>query len=370
MRNEQAVRLLFVLVVGLALANPVFAQSEPAQQPAPQEQQEEPAAAPAGQPAAMQTRTVPAGQTQDVEGIIVQRNPDSMVIRNERGADYLVLLTNDTEVKERKKNPFRGARKYAITQLVRGLEVEVEGRGDSSGALVAEAIKFKHDDFRVAQTVESRVNPVEGRVESAEFRLKESETNARRMSGQIEELNAISAAIRGETRTAQQSAETAIAGVRSTNERITAIDDYEAIQNVAVLFKAGSARLSPEAREMLDQLVSQTKDLSGYMIEVAGFASADGPAELNRRLSERRTDAVIRYLAEEHDVPLRRIIQPFGYGEAKPVADNSTREGRRENRRVEVNILVSRGLVQPGEAMQPPEPPAGSGESAARSSLD
>jgi len=56
---------------------------------------------------------------------------------------------------------------------------------------------------------------------------------------------------------------------------------------------------------------------------------------------------VMRYLAETHDIPLRRIIIPFGYGEAMPVADNATRDGRKQNRRAEVNLLVSKGLTSP-----------------------
>jgi len=78
---------------------------------------------------------------------------------------------------------------------------------------------------------------------------------------------------------------------------------------------------------------------------VAGFASSDGDVELNRRLSRKRADAVIQFLAENHGIPLRRFVVPMGYGESQPVGDNDTRDGRKENRRVEVRILVSKGLV-------------------------
>jgi outer membrane protein OmpA-like peptidoglycan-associated protein len=63
-------------------------------------------------------------------------------------------------------------------------------------------------------------------------------------------------------------------------------------------------------------------------------------------LSQQRADAVVRYLQESHDIPLRRIVTPFGYGQMKPVADNATPDGRRQNRRVEVKILVSRGMTE------------------------
>jgi outer membrane protein OmpA-like peptidoglycan-associated protein len=86
--------------------------------------------------------------------------------------------------------------------------------------------------------------------------------------------------------------------------------------------------------------------LRGYEIEITGFASADGSATANKRLSQRRAQAVIDYLIETHNIPLRRIGQSFGFGELQSVADNTTREGREQNRRVEVKLLVSRGLNQ------------------------
>jgi outer membrane protein OmpA-like peptidoglycan-associated protein len=117
-----------------------------------------------------------------------------------------------------------------------------------------------------------------------------------------------------------------------------------------VNFKVRSARLSPEAMEMLDEIATQAKNERGFIIEVMGFASADGSTNLNRQLSQQRADAVVRYLAENHMIPLRRIITPFGYGESNPVGDNLTREGREQNRRVEVKILVNRGLIsQPAQ---------------------
>ena len=89
-----------------------------------------------------------------------------------------------------------------------------------------------------------------------------------------------------------------------------------------------------------------TKNEKGFIIEVAGFASADGDEASNRVLSQKRADAVIRYLAENHGIPLRRFITPFGYGKKMPLGDNQTRDGRIQNRRVEVRILVNKGQTQ------------------------
>jgi outer membrane protein OmpA-like peptidoglycan-associated protein len=239
------------------------------------------------------------------------------------------------------------------------LEVDVEGRGDSSGVLVADKIKFTNDDYGVARSIESRVTPVEtrvttteGRVDTAETRITAAEQNAQRLSGQLEELAAVANTARGGAKAAQETADQALAAskansadIQATNDRISQIDNYEARQNIAVNFRVNSAVLSAEAKAALDEIAAQAKNEKGYLIQVTGFASADGGKAANRTLSERRAEAVRRYLAENHDIPLHRMINPFGFGELKPVAENDTREGRKQNRRVEVAILVNKGLT-------------------------
>jgi outer membrane protein OmpA-like peptidoglycan-associated protein len=268
-------------------------------------------------------------------------------------------VSGSTKIVEKKANPFRGARNYPATALLRGLEVEIEGRGDSTGALVAEKIKFTNDDFGVARSLDTRVAPVEtrvttteGRMDTAENRMTAAEQNAQRLSGQLEELAAVANTARGGAKAAQETADQALAAakaasaeIQSTNDRISQIDNYEASKNVAVNFKVNSAVLSAEAKAALDEIATQAKSEKGYLIQVTGYASADGGSAKNRALSERRAEAVIRYLAENHDIPLHRMINPFGFGELKPVAENDTREGRKQNRRVEVAILVSKGLT-------------------------
>ncbi len=292
---------------------------------------------------------VPAGQKQKIKGVIVKRDVDNFVLRDERGMELTINLTNSTKVEEKKSNPFRRPRNYATTELMRGLSVEIEGRGDSSGSLIAETVKFTDAALVVARTVETRVTPVEGRVTTAEGRLSEAEQNAQRLSGQLEELQQISNAARGGAKAAQEAADAALAGVSQTKESITnlvsSLDEYEAKKGAVVNFKVNSAKLLPEAMATLDEIANQAKTERGFIIEVMGFASADGKADLNRKLSQQRADSVVRYLAENHMIPLRRIITPFGYGAAQPIADNSTRDGREQNRRVEVKILVNRGLT-------------------------
>jgi len=300
------------------------------------------------------TTHVTSGEKQKISGVIVARQEDSFTLRDQNGSDFGITFNGGTKIEEKKSNPFRGPKKYTATSLVRGLGVEVEGRGDGAGNLAAEKIKFTDEAFVVARTVDSRVTPVEGRVTGAEARLTQVEQNQQRLSGQIDELAAIANVARGGAKAAQDTADRAIAGVSATNARldrlVSGLDDYEVDKTARVNFHVNSVLLSPEAKQNLDAIANQAKNQKGYVIEVSGFASSEGAVTKNRTLSQHRADAVVRYLVENDQVPVRRIITPFGYGESNPVADNSTRAGREENRRVEVRILVNRGLTVSGSA--------------------
>jgi OmpA-OmpF porin, OOP family len=289
--------------------------------------------------------SVAAGQKMKLKGVVTRRDADTFAVQDQSGNTTTVLLTDKTSVKS-KGGFFGGGTSYGVTNILRGLNLEVEGRGDQSGQLVAEKIRFNESDLRVARTVESRVDPVESRVGSAEGRIADVEQNSQRLSGQIDELAAVSNAAKGGAKAAQETADAAIVGVNATNERISALDDYQPQNSASILFRRGSAVLSRDAKAQLDQVAQQALSAKGYVLEVSGFASREGTKEQNRRLSQRRAETVIRYLVENHQVPLRRIIQPYGYGELQPVADNTTRAGRAENRRVEVKVLVNRGLTQ------------------------
>lgn len=285
-----------------------------------------------------QLRQLVNGQKYKIEGVIVSQDDKSFVVRDAVGVDTRVVVAPETSIKT-KGGFFGGGDRVASSQLVRGLSLEVEGRGDSAGSLSATKVRFGKDDLRVARSIDSRVSP-------AEERLSQAEANAQRVSGQIDELMAISNAARGGAKAAQDTADAAIAGVNATNQRITAMDDYVVQSTATVNFRVNSSILSPEAKASLDEVATAAISMKGYTIEVTGFASSDGDAAKNKVLSQRRAQAVIDYLVETHNVPLRRIGQSYGFGELQAVADNATREGREQNRRVEVKLLVNRGLNQ------------------------
>ncbi|HEX8285486.1 MAG TPA: OmpA family protein [Pyrinomonadaceae bacterium] len=298
------------------------------------------------------SRTVASGQKMKIKGVVTSRQADTFVVQDANGVSTTVLLTNATSVKT-SGGFLRGGTNYGVTAILRGLNLEVEGRGDGTN-LVAEKVRFKDADLRTARTVEANVTPVENRVGEAEGRIGAVEQNAQRLSGQLDELAAVSNAARGGAKAAQETADMAVAGVSATNERISALDDYQVQNNTSILFRVNSAVLSAQSKQQLDQIAQQALQAKGYVLEVSGFASADGSTEANRRLSQKRADTVIRYLVENHQIPLRRIVTPYGYGESNAVADNTTREGREQNRRVEVKVLVNRGLIQGAPQMTRP----------------
>ena len=262
-------------------------------------------------------RSVPAGSKMKFRGVVINRDADVFTIRDRTRQDYQVLITDDTSIKTN-GGFLRSGKKYPVTDILRGLIVEVEGKGDAQGQLVADKIRFNESDMRAAITSDTRVSPVEANME--------------RVAGQMDELYAVAAEARAE--------------VKAVNERVSALDDYDVQETVNVNFRTNSAVLSPEAKQSLDELAVKTSTAKAFMIEVAGHTDATGSEAKNFRLSRARADAVVQYLAVTHKIPLRRFVTPMGYGKTEAVADNTTAAGRQQNRRVEVKMIINRGLNQ------------------------
>ena len=262
-------------------------------------------------------RSVPSGSKMKFRGVVIERNGDMFTIRDRSRADYQVLITDNTSIKTH-GGFLRSGKKYPVTDILRGLIVEVEGKGDNAGTLVAEKIRFNESDMRAAITSDTRVSPVEA--------------NQERLAGQMDELYAVAAEARAE--------------VKAVNERVSSLDDYDVQDTVSVTFRVNSAVLSPEAKQQLDDLAAKTQGARAFMIEVAGHTDSTGSDAKNLRLSQQRADAVVQYLAVQHKIPLRRFVTPMGYGKADSVADNTTPTGRQQNRRVDVKMIINRGLNQ------------------------
>lgn len=260
-------------------------------------------------------QSVPNGSKMKFRGVVIGRDSDSFTIRDRNRTDYQVLLTDETSIKTY-GGFLRFGKKYAVTDILRGLIVEVEGRGDAQGQLVADKIRFNESDMRAAVTTETRVGPVEA--------------NQERLSGQMDELYTVAEEARKE--------------VAVANERISALDDYDVGETVTVTFRVNSALLSPEAKRQLDGLAEKAAAAKAFMIEVGGHTDSTGSEAKNFQLSRQRAEAVVQYLAVNHKIPVRRFVSPMGYGKTDAVADNKSATGRAQNRRVEVKMLLNRGM--------------------------
>ncbi len=152
---------------------------------------------------------------------------------------------------------------------------------------------------------------------------------------------------------AQQLAQKNSAELGQVKNEVENIDNYQQAKAATLLFGFNRANLTKEDKEQLDQLAQSVASLKHYVIQVRGYTDKVGSPDYNLQLSRRRADAVVRYLTAEAKIPLVRIYM-MGYGEDQPVASNSTRKGRKENRRVEVNVLVPPSeLAQAGPASSP-----------------
>jgi OOP family OmpA-OmpF porin len=139
-------------------------------------------------------------------------------------------------------------------------------------------------------------------------------------------------------------------GMTRIGEVVENIDNYKLVTTEKVLFPFGKSVLTKDAKAQLDSAVSNITSAKNYILEVQGFTDKTGPAGVNLDLSQKRADAVVRYLTTQHQVPLRKI-HVLGLGADEPAADNKTADGRKQNRRVELKVFaldLGAGPEKPG----------------------
>jgi len=295
------------------------------------------------------TKAIPSGEKDKITGTIQGRDGDNMRVRTDDNSVVVVNITDSTKV-ELKSGFLRGHKTMDATALVPGLRVEASGKGNEQGQLVADKVRFDANAYRASRSIDTRVSPIEARAGQLEGRAGVLEGRAGQLEGRAGQLEQKTGQLSDQQKQDEHqvsqvktSADKANQGVDTVNSRVSSLDDYTEKAKATVYFKYASAKLTDDARKDLDDLIQKTKDLKGYMVEVAGFTDKTGNADKNEELSEHRADAVVRYL-QHGDVPLRRILAPAGLGDSHSVADNSSVDGRKLNRRVEVTILVNNAV--------------------------
>lgn len=296
-------------------------------------------------------RTFTDGQKTNVQGVIISREGDTLKLRADDDSIGTIDLTNTTKI-QLKKGFLRGKATQTQDVLVSGLHVEVQGKGNSKGDLVADKVYFDPSSMRASRSIDTRVSPLEARAGTLEGRASTLEGRATQMEGRASSIEGKQGQLEeGQRQLGTQvgqvkgDADRANQGVVAVNTRVGDIDNYDVKDSATVYFKLNSAVLSEEAKNALDDLAKKAQNEKGYMLDVEGFADTTGKALRNQSLSEARANAVIHYLEQQANIPVRRILAPTGMGTSHEVADNKTAQGRKMNRRVEVKVLVSQGLV-------------------------
>jgi len=280
-----------------------------------------------------------------MKGVVVKREPDSFTMSETTGGPTTtVVLTSSTEVKSHKKGVFRGSKEYAASYILRGLRLEVDGIRNSDGTITADKIRFDEQDLRTAQALKATVDPVEAELNE---KLKQQQAEQERLAGQIEENRALTQQAQASADAAAESARKAQSTADYANNRINGLDDFDPLKTITVYFTTGSSTLGPKAKAEIDKAAAwvKTQDTKGWVMAVIGYADTTGNSQRNIDLSERRANAVIYYIVSKYKMPLNRLVQPFGYGQLEPVAENKTAAGRAKNRRVEIRLMVNKGIA-------------------------
>lgn len=234
----------------------------------------------------------------EIEGMISARNGNALQITGETGMQTVVRLSEATEIRERGGFLGLGRNERAANALLNGLPVKVRTVQWGS-SLIASRVTFSNDDQEIAAMIHNG--------------------------------------------TAQGFAEQT-AATDALRNRVADIDNYNIHGTTNVYFDTGRWNLSPGARVELCRAVEEANAIDNALLLVVGYTDSVGDYEYNQVLSERRAGRVVNHLQQECGWQPWRMLTPTGMAEADPTADNSTEAGRAQNRRVAVNILVSKAV--------------------------
>jgi len=234
----------------------------------------------------------------DIEGIISGRGEDKIRVTATDGTSTIVAFNETTQIKAKGGFLGLGRSKLTADSLMNGLPVTIKTL-QSGGSLLASQIELKNNDLKTANMI--RNGTAEG------FAAQTAATGALR-------------------------------------SRVADIGEYNVKGTTNVNFDTGKAILSAQAQNDLCATATTAEGMKNALLLVVGYTDSTGNSEYNQRLSEKRAARVVNYLQQNCGWKPYRMLTPTGMSESQPLADNDTVEGRAQNRRVEVSILVSKGL--------------------------
>ena len=283
-----------------------------------------------------------------VTGTIVSRNGDIVNVKNKNaGSVTAVLITDDTKI-ERKhgKIEFFRHTDMDVTAMVPGLTIDAEGVGNANGQLAASKITFTPDEFAIEVAEEQQIAANRAAASHAQSTANQGVKQAQVAQASAKQAQTTATNAGNAAQAAGTAAVMDAAAIQIVNQRVSDLGDYKTVTEADIYFPADGSALDGAAKADLDILAASTNGLQGYLIEIAGYASSTGSKQLNQKLSEERAAAVAQYLREKGNVPMRRFVVPGSYGATHPSATNSDPEGRALNRRVDVKVIVNKGLTE------------------------
>lgn len=279
--------------------------------------------------------TIPAAWGEDeVKGTIMHRDGDTLLVKTDSG-NVTVALTESTVTKD--DTGFFGLDKeMGNTVLIPGLKVKVEG-SSSGGQFTASEVTVDGDDLETAEMIQSGLHPTAKQVDANVLAI---EKHNAQLAGHGSDIAALQAAL------GQHSSQldASMADTAALTARFMALSEYDIKGEATIKFDVGSSKLTPDDEEALKTLAATALAQKAFMVEVVGFTDSTGNPIMNTKLSADRAKAVIVFLMQQGNVPTRHIVAPGAMGEYGAKAPNETKEGRTENRRVEVKILVSKAM--------------------------
>jgi len=234
----------------------------------------------------------------ELKGVITARKGDRLKVTTADGTSTIVAINETTRLKANSGLFGSKAQKPTLNSLLNGLPVTVKTM-QAGQVLLASEVSYKASDFKTAMMIRNGTEQ------------------------QFAEQTAATQALRG---------------------RMADIDNYNIKGTTNVFFDTGKWQLSPQAKMELCNAASQAEATSNALLLVVGYTDSVGSEEYNQTLSEKRANSVINYLQQACHWKPYRVLTPTGMAEADPLADNTTEEGKAQNRRVAVNILVSKSV--------------------------
>jgi OmpA-OmpF porin, OOP family len=301
----------------------------------------------------------------EVKGMIISRTGETLLVKSSEGT-VTVVLTDSTTTKDDRGLFGLAKEKMSNVVLIPGLKVDIDGTNDPQGRVVAKVITVDGDDLETASMIQAGLHPtaqqVAANMQAIEANQQNIGTNQQNIAGNRAAIaanraqlaatqggvaaNASGVAANQQSIAAhQEKIEKSIGDIEANSNRFAALSEFDVKGEATAKFNVNSSRLSAEDQAELSTLAQTAAGLTGYIVEVMGYADSTGDAAMNTKLSEDRAKAVITYLIQQGNIPVRHIVAPGAMGEYGAAASNETAAGRAENRRVVVKILVNKGIA-------------------------